>query len=220
MLAFFAIIAFILAILLFVPFFVHVELENSAFSAKVSFLGFWFVTDGRKGRRGFLWKEFPPEKAKSITSEEKSEDKHDKKTVSKKDKSAKPKKEAPLSFWLKRKGLFVRIVSAVLRFVADVAMSFRVVSHHLFLKIGNGEPEITGALYGWMFAIKAGLPKLNLDFGYDFRPSAKWDFYGHVDLRNSLFRLLLWPLIKLIWRLPKLNMISAYREHKRITKAE
>lgn len=225
-LALLAIIAFIVVVLLFSPFVFDAKIHGRDYSLKFRFLGFWYRKDNDGEGQGFLLKKFrkkpeeiqkAKEKAEKPKKSQKAEEKDGK---AESEKAKKAKKEPPLKFWLRRRHLIIRIVALVLRFVFEVLTTFRIADYHIFLKIGNGSPDVTGALYGWLQAFKACYPKLKFDFDYDFAPFAPWDYSGRIRVRNSLFRLLIWPLAKLLWRLPKLEMISFYREYKRLTKAE
>lgn len=222
-LALLAPITFIVAILLFSPFIFDAKIHGRDYSLKLRFLGFWYRKDNDGEGQGFLFREFrkkPEESKEKADKPDKSKKTGKKADKTESEKAKKAQKEPPLKFWLRRRHLIIRIVALVLRFVFEVLTSFRVADYHIYLKIGNGSPDLTGALYGWLQAFKAWYPNLKFDFDYDFTPFAPWDYSGRVRVRNSLFRLLFWPLAKLLWRLPKLEMISFYREYKKLTKSE
>ncbi len=217
LLALLAIIVFIIAILLFAPIAITGEISNSVYALKFRFLGFWFITDNDGKRKGLLHREFK-EKSDGEISKKKPKDKEeDSKAESEKEGT---KKKPPFSFWWKRKQLVLKVVILVLKFIAEILASFRVKSYDLQLKVGDGAPELTGSICGWLYAIKACYPNLNFNFEYDFTPDAQWIVAGQIELRNTLFRLLLWPLMKLVRRLPKLELFSTFRAYKKITKVE
>lgn len=217
LLALLAIIVFIVAILLFAPISITGEISNNVYALKLRFLGFWFISDNYRKRKGFLHREFE-EKSDGEISKKKPKDKEEgSKAEFEKEET---KKKPPFSFWWKRRQFILKAVILALRFIADILASFRVKSYGLQLKVGDGSPELTGSICGWLYAIKACYPNLNFNFKYDFIPDAQWIVAGQIELRNSLFRLLFWPLIKLIWRLPILEFFSTFRAYKKITKVE
>lgn len=222
MLALLAIIVLFVAVLLFAPFIIIGRVSDNAYSVELRFLGFWFLKEKDGARKGFLFKKFPKKPEKEETEKGKPSGKKGKEPedVVEEAEESEREKKPPLSFWLKRRQLFFRIVVLVLRFLYEVVTSFRVGSYRLYMKIGDGAPEITGTIYGWLYAIKANWPDLNFDFEYDFYPDAPWLFTGRIVVKNSLFRLLIWPLINFVWRLPKMELYSAYREYKKLIKVE
>jgi len=216
-LAFLAIVVAVVVLLLFTPICVFGIVSHEEYFLRIRFLGFWLRVEKDGKKTGFMSKAFR-QKPKSEKDETEKKPKKAKKVRKAEEPDKKSKSEVPFGFWWDRRKLIVRVLLIVLKFVTEILASFKYARYDIDLIIGNGAPELTGALYGWLSAFKGCYPCSNIDFEHDFRPDAPWRYRGEIEFRNSLWRFIFAPILRLLWRLPKIRLIGTYRAYKRIEK--
>ncbi len=212
LLALVALFIILISIITFSPLRLYATLNNDGYLIEIKYIGYWRnITKGQR-RSGFLWFEFKRNEPQVV---DKKQDK-----VAPESKGEK-KSTPPLKWWFGKRQLFTKCISISARLIYEVLSSFNFKIETANLCIcGDEDPALAGMLYGWLCSLKATVKYLDrLEIGYNFSPNAEWKFDLHFMFKNCIFKLILAPLAKALWRLPKLEIYRAYCEYKKFQPA-
>jgi len=198
----------------------HGDLSRNSYNIRADYLGFWFKQDNNGRKTGFLWKRFEKKaKSEELSPKKSKKKKKDEPSNGKKSETHGEKKKPGALFWFKRRQILQNSAFVVLRMVFEIPRSLRFRITKLFFLIGDGDPAISGSIYGWVAALETSFPKsVPLDVKFDFNPLVEWNFRLKFEVRDCIFRAVIAPVARAIWRLPKWKILKLYRDYRRFLK--
>jgi len=205
-------------VIVFAPFSALICFNNNEKNFRIKYLGYVYEKKGDLKRAGWLFwikqkSEEEESKPQKRTKKKKGKSNDEKKKKKKEDKS-----EVSAFFWIKERDILLESLFAVLKSLLLIVNSFRLKKPALTIIVGDGDPMRAGSVYGWLCALDEWLSE-NVDFkkGYNFYPEAEWYFEFQAIINNNLWRLIIWPLLRLLHRLPKIKLISMYLRYRKAT---